>query len=52
MENFGGKNFGGEFGELLNNLPKFNPPKVYCNIPVVLQITHVIAIITKSLLVI
>ena len=38
VENFG------KFGGLLQNSPKFNPPKVYYNIPVVLQITHVIAV--------
>ena len=38
VENFG------KFGELLQNSPKFNPPKVYCNILVVSQITHMIAI--------
>ena len=36
------------FGEFVAEFSKFNPPKVYCNIPVVSQITHVI---TKSLLV-
>ena len=30
------------FGELLYNSPKFNPPKVYYNIQAVSQITYVI----------